>query len=183
MVGDERVRHCGECKKYVYDLSAMTRAEAEALIGSLEREPCVRYYQRADGTILFSDCAAVRSQRRRGRAAAASLVLAAGAGIAHILGLPPAAPELEPEYELVMGAIRIGDQDLEPAEEPELGILMGQVRDNERPPEPVRVGWDRARAVEYAEAVANPARSAWREPPPDPSFLRVYREAIPDDEE
>ena len=32
MVGDERVRACGSCDKHVYNLSAMTRDEAQALI-------------------------------------------------------------------------------------------------------------------------------------------------------
>src|SRR5688500_3609243 len=36
MTGDERTRHCGDCKKNVYNLSNMTRDEAEALI--LEKE-------------------------------------------------------------------------------------------------------------------------------------------------
>jgi len=44
MVGDERVRHCGECDKNVYNLSDMTRAEAEALIVANEGKLCVRYY-------------------------------------------------------------------------------------------------------------------------------------------
>ncbi|HSN26584.1 MAG TPA: hypothetical protein VLT45_09865, partial [Kofleriaceae bacterium] len=32
MVGDSRVRACATCNKNVFDLSAMTRADAEALI-------------------------------------------------------------------------------------------------------------------------------------------------------
>src|SRR5262245_27675690 len=32
MTGDERVRHCGDCDKDVFNLSGMTRDEAEALI-------------------------------------------------------------------------------------------------------------------------------------------------------
>jgi hypothetical protein len=32
MAGNERVRFCGECQKHVYNLSALTRVEAEALI-------------------------------------------------------------------------------------------------------------------------------------------------------
>src|SRR5438128_589318 len=52
MSGDERVRHCADCKKNVYNLSDMTRDEAEQLIIEKEGKLCVRYFQRKDGTIL-----------------------------------------------------------------------------------------------------------------------------------
>src|SRR5688572_30553490 len=50
MSGDERVRACADCNKNVYNLSSMTRDEAEALIVAKEGRLCVRYYQRNDGT-------------------------------------------------------------------------------------------------------------------------------------
>jgi hypothetical protein len=56
MTGDDRVRHCQECKLNVYNLSEMTRVEAERLIASREGRMCVRFYRRADGTILTRDC-------------------------------------------------------------------------------------------------------------------------------
>src|SRR5262249_20372839 len=56
MTGDERVRHSQECKLNVYNLSDMTRAEAEQLIASREGRLCVRFYRRADGTVLTRDC-------------------------------------------------------------------------------------------------------------------------------
>ena len=56
MSGDERVRHCALCRKNVYNLSDMTRSEAEALIRLKEGKVCVRFFQRADGTILTSNC-------------------------------------------------------------------------------------------------------------------------------
>src|SRR5688572_28239237 len=66
MTGDERVRHCGDCQKSVYNLSALTRDEAQALIVEKEGKLCVRYFQRHDGTILLEDCAiGVRRKRRR----------------------------------------------------------------------------------------------------------------------
>jgi hypothetical protein len=57
MTGDGRTRHCGECKKNVYNLSGMTRDEAEALLIDRNGDLCVRYFQRTDGTILLADCA------------------------------------------------------------------------------------------------------------------------------
>jgi hypothetical protein len=56
MTGDNRVRHCQECKLNVYNLSEMTRSEAERLIAGREGRLCVRFYRRADGTILTRDC-------------------------------------------------------------------------------------------------------------------------------
>jgi hypothetical protein len=56
MAGDSHVRHCMECKLNVYNLSEMTRAEAERLIASREGRLCVRFYRRADGTILTRNC-------------------------------------------------------------------------------------------------------------------------------
>ncbi len=57
MKGTERVRRCEECRFNVYDLSAMTRAEAEALVFKTEGDRvCVRFYRRADGKVLTEDC-------------------------------------------------------------------------------------------------------------------------------
>ena len=56
MKGDEQTRYCGLCRKNVYNLSEMTRQEAENLIREKEGKLCVRYYQRADGTVLTKDC-------------------------------------------------------------------------------------------------------------------------------
>ncbi len=64
MVGTERARFCGLCEKTVYNVSAMTREEAEQFL-SAATSPCVRFYQRADGTILTSDCPVGVSTRRK----------------------------------------------------------------------------------------------------------------------
>jgi hypothetical protein len=86
MAGDDRKRFCGDCRKHVYDLSAMTREEAEALVttvGADGRPPCVRLYRRADGTVMTADCpVGVRlAEKARARARtvlAAALALATG---------------------------------------------------------------------------------------------------------
>lgn len=56
MIGSERKRYCGECKLNVYNLSGMTRDEAENLIQNSEGRLCVRFFRRADGTVLTQDC-------------------------------------------------------------------------------------------------------------------------------
>jgi hypothetical protein len=65
MRGDERVRFCGACQKSVYNLSGMTRAEAERLVRETEGRLCVRFYRRRDGTVLTSDCPVGRGRARR----------------------------------------------------------------------------------------------------------------------
>jgi len=56
MQGDNRVRFCDECRLHVYNLSELTRPQAEQFIAEHEGRLCVRYYQRADGTIITRDC-------------------------------------------------------------------------------------------------------------------------------
>src|SRR5688572_27086093 len=56
MLGNDLVRFCGQCNKNVYNLSAMKREEAEALIRRMEGQLCARFYRRSDGTILTADC-------------------------------------------------------------------------------------------------------------------------------
>jgi hypothetical protein len=77
MAGDERVRFCGSCQKNVYNISAMTAEEADRLIAQKEGELCVRYYKRADGTILTADCA-VGVRKKRVRRAVAGLAFGTG---------------------------------------------------------------------------------------------------------
>ena len=56
MLGDDRVRFCGQCSLNVYNLSSMTRADAEALIARTEGRLCVKFYRRFDGSIITQDC-------------------------------------------------------------------------------------------------------------------------------
>jgi hypothetical protein len=81
MTGDERTRFCPECQLHVYNLSALSRPEAEELLRRTEGRLCVRLYRRADGTVLTSDCpVGLRALRRRlatvtGAAGAVALAL------------------------------------------------------------------------------------------------------------
>lgn len=66
MEGDERVRFCRQCELHVYNISEMTKADAESLVARTEGRLCGRMYRRADGTILTKDCpVGVRALRRR----------------------------------------------------------------------------------------------------------------------
>ena len=59
MYGDNRKRFCGDCKLNVYNLSGMTKTEAESLIINSEGRLCVRFYERADGSVITNDVAAL----------------------------------------------------------------------------------------------------------------------------
>jgi len=56
MIGTNRVRYCHHCRLNVYNLSAMSRPDAETLIQGREGRLCVRFFRRADGTMLAQDC-------------------------------------------------------------------------------------------------------------------------------
>jgi hypothetical protein len=56
MYGDDRKRFCGDCKLNVYNLSNMTRDEAEDIIIASEGRVCVTFYRRPDGTVIVRDC-------------------------------------------------------------------------------------------------------------------------------
>ena len=56
MKGDDRVRFCEGCRKNVYNLSALSRDEAERLIQSHDGKLCALLHQRRDGTVLTADC-------------------------------------------------------------------------------------------------------------------------------
>ena len=84
MEGDDQARFCGTCRKNVYNLSEMTHEEAQALVSRLEGRLCVRFYTRADGTLLTQDCPvglrAVRRKLARKLSYAAALLLSCASG-------------------------------------------------------------------------------------------------------
>jgi hypothetical protein len=62
----ERVRFCSQCNLNVYNLSNMTRNEANTLLARTEDRLCVRFYRRADGTVLTENCpVGLRAFKRR----------------------------------------------------------------------------------------------------------------------
>ena len=85
MIGGDRVRFCSQCQLNVYNLSAMSRFEAESLIVRTEGRLCVRFYRRRDGSILTDNCpVGLRALRRRAlriKWAVASSVLGFLAGV------------------------------------------------------------------------------------------------------
>ncbi len=118
MSGTERVRFCALCRKNVYNLSQMSLDEAHELLAEKEGRVCVRFFQRADGTVLTEDCpVGLGALRRRARAVVRRV---AGAGLT-LLGLgaawtsrptmghmakPSALASPAPE-ELIMGKVAV----------------------------------------------------------------------------
>jgi hypothetical protein len=80
MKGDDRMRFCGSCQLNVYNLSGMSRAEAEQLVLKKEGRLCVRFFRRDDGTLLTQDCpvgwAALRRRAERIKTLAVGLASA-----------------------------------------------------------------------------------------------------------
>jgi hypothetical protein len=79
LAGDDRKRFCAQCGLNVYNISAMTKTEAESFITNAEGRICAKIYRRADGTILTRDCPvglrAVRKKVSRATAAAFSALV------------------------------------------------------------------------------------------------------------
>lgn len=143
MYGNERRRFCGDCKLNVYNLSDMTRDQAENFLMASEGRVCVRFFRRADGTVLTRNCPvgwrAIR--RSASRVVTASFSLVAGV-LFGFVGLRTAdslvsnlpigsVPAIE-EQEIRVEAGGLGDDSfvLEEADYPALAI-EGQVDLNE----------------------------------------------------
>lgn len=92
MSGDERVRFCAACKLNVYDLSGLTSDEARALFKSTEGRLCVRFWSRADGTVITRDCPiAVRWKTWRWAAAAIATINLLAAALLALFAREPVA--------------------------------------------------------------------------------------------
>jgi len=100
MIGSEQIRFCGQCSLNVYNLSGMTRDEAESLIARNEGRLCVRFYRRTDGSIITRDCpVGLRAIRDRvsywtKAIIAAALTFLATVGFYRLSEIRPFAPQV-----------------------------------------------------------------------------------------
>lgn len=90
MTGDDRSRFCGACQRHVYNLSGMTRAEAEALIQEKEGQLCVRLYRLDNWKVMTSDCPVGLAALRRQAVRTVGVVVGAVVGIVGSFFLIPA---------------------------------------------------------------------------------------------
>jgi hypothetical protein len=116
MTGDDRVRQCAACAKPVFNLSELTRVEAEKLITDKGGNFCGRFYHRKDGTILLADCT-VGGAGAQKRSFVLAAALVAGTAYAKLRrGTPPVEPptiqNITPEVTTVSSSL--GAQDSPP---------------------------------------------------------------------
>ncbi|HVR84598.1 MAG TPA: hypothetical protein VMU54_09825 [Planctomycetota bacterium] len=81
LVGDHRVRYCGQCRLQVYNLTVMKPADIEQLVQRTGGRLCVQLYVRKDRTATLRDCPEGRFSvvvRRIGIAAGTLLALILG---------------------------------------------------------------------------------------------------------
>jgi hypothetical protein len=157
MSGDERSRHCRECKLNVYNVAGLTKKEAEALLekAAAGQRVCLRLSRRADGTIITKDCPVGVKLARRLKIRAAALRLSATTAFLWLFGIaqPSTARELmgkiaaptnsyqqaapvnnnlDPDTEETMGDI--AEPDPQPTMgEPAVAPLSPQLPDNPTP--------------------------------------------------
>ena len=126
MYGSERMRFCADCKLNVYNLSDMTRQEAENLIVSSEGRLCVRFFRRTDGTILTKNCPvgwqAVKRRVSRVGAAAFSILAGFFGGIFTFSLFKD-----QPERHEVVGATAIFNEDPVVGEIQEAPVVYSEV--------------------------------------------------------
>ncbi len=120
MNGDDKRRFCARCKKSVYNLSAMSKEEAEQLLTS-NGKICVRMYRRRDGTVLTSECG---PGRRRRWTINSLLILFVGT----VLGFLHVRQGAADENRQLMGKIALEDPPVKMGE-----IVMGDVMINPTP--------------------------------------------------
>lgn len=107
MSGNDRVRFCGKCNLNVYNLSALSKSEAESFIASNEGRLCVRFYRRTDGSILTRNCPIGLQAIRRRVSGIAKAVCSSVLGFLAGIGVYSFAAEnpSEPKPHISMGVV------------------------------------------------------------------------------
>jgi len=122
MSGDDAIRHCGECDKNVYHLSYMTNEQVEELLGRAGEAPCIRFFQRTDGTILLGDCpVGAKATRRKRTMIGAGAALVSAVGLALYPGVAGSSNDKEPDGKHIMGKmiVRPLPEKVKPAPQPD----------------------------------------------------------------
>lgn len=123
MVGSDRVRFCGQCSLNVYNLSAMSKSEAERLVSQTEGRLCIRYYRRADGTILTKNCPiGLRALKRRVSRIASASISAALSFFAGLLAATGLREQSMIPAVMQQDAVIIVNEEL-----PEKNVTMGMI--------------------------------------------------------
>lgn len=100
MTGGDRVRFCAACQKNVFNLSGMKRSDAQRLVADTDGKMCIRFYRRADGTVLTADCpVGIALLARKAKRAALSVAALSLGAVAALLALLAQAPLRKPQTE------------------------------------------------------------------------------------
>ncbi|MBK9620574.1 MAG: hypothetical protein IPO31_15495 [Candidatus Obscuribacter sp.] len=140
---EQSVRFCGDCKKNVYDVSKMSRKDAELVLqkacaqqaeGS-GRSLCMQLYKRADGTIITDDCPVglrrMRDSWRLVKRSAASVI----ALVLCQLGLSGLGSKVQAQPDMRAGGIcPVIDWEAQAAKNPEIKRLQGELKALESKP-------------------------------------------------
>lgn len=151
MNGNDRMRYCGQCQLNVYNLSGMTKPEAEHLIANAEGRLCVRYYKRADGSIITQNCPVGLAALKRRVSRTATAFLSAVIGFFGGLGIFAAFGDDNSPLDNghVMGAIAV-----EQYTPPDVAVIQGTTMPIEEMGQPIM-----GKMVQPAQIKKSPKRS------------------------
>jgi hypothetical protein len=139
----ERVRFCSQCNLNVYNLSDMTRNEANTLLARTEGRLCVRFYRRADGTVLTNNCPVGLRALKRRVVWVGQVLLGMGLSLLGGLGLGSLKPvmrlaEIVSPRPVLMGGMMPHTVEQQTKLESLPIVEIGKSVLPERPPQPVR---------------------------------------------
>jgi hypothetical protein len=173
MVGDDRVRACGGCDRPVFNLSAMTRDEAEGVLATRGLTPCVRFYRRPDGTVMTTDCPT--GARREGRrlavvasSLAAGVALAAPSSARAEPAPDPASTQTTPDVVMIEHTMLMGI----PVPDYEVGIIVMEPQ-----PRPA-VEWSLWSRLGLGFRTQHPTALARSLTPPEPDASSTWEAAL-----
>jgi hypothetical protein len=95
MTGDDETRFCNKCNKRVYNLSAMTRRQAEAIIEASRGKLCARITRQEDGTTVVANdliLPATKLHHIRRASPIASVVVSAMMAVSPVMAAQTSAP-------------------------------------------------------------------------------------------
>jgi hypothetical protein len=139
MIGNDRARFCSQCNLNVYNLSSMSRSEAEHFISTGEGRICIRYYRRRDGSIITRNCPVGLQAIKRRMSAVARAVCSAVLTFLTAVGLYETLGPIFTQPQRYMGGMMV-ERELPPPPTPApvetIIPLQGQMRIKPEQPGP-----------------------------------------------
>lgn len=129
MKGDDQVRHCTHCDRQVFNLSNMSEADGKALVRKhTGQRLCVRYYQRADGTVMTRDCGIAERAKVRLKAALAGVCSLVGIGLFMPVAAQGAAISPENLVRHNLRKVQRLSQEIREEKDPEVRTMLVEMR-------------------------------------------------------